>query len=503
MLTGLAFVLFATMLSPEATAPCEKLTALSLAHTTITSAKFIAAGRYTSQGPGGRQQTGPMLPDHCRVVAEAAPSSDSHIEIEIWLPAQGWNGKFLAVGNGGFAGTIPYGAIASGLREGYATAGTDTGHKGTDDASYGFGHPEKVIDFGIRSMHEVAVQSKAIIKAFYDQQPRISYYNGCSTGGMQGLSEAQRYPADFNAIIAGAPVYNQTHLHASQVNKLIEIVKDESRYVPPRKIELVGKTVMEQCDALDGARDGLISDPQMCRFEASTLLCKDGASGDSCLTSGQVESLNRAYSATYTKSRELVYPGHPRGFELNWRMPQPGKDLASEPLPARAMSSFRFLGRQDPNWDWRAFDLDKDLELAVKNADYEALSPDLKEFKARGGKLIIYHGWNDPGPSPLNSIAYYDRVRKTVGEGQENWFRFFLMPGMDHCRGGIGPDQANFLGAMERWLEAGAAPDRITVSRVTGGQVDMTRPLCPYPQVAKWKGVGSIYDAENFVCAAK
>jgi feruloyl esterase len=305
--------------------------------------------------------------------------------------------------------------------------------------------------------------------------------------------------AVFDAIIAGAPVNNQTHLHASQIKKMMDIIADEKRFVPREKIELVSRTVMNKCDAADSVRDGFLSNPQACNFQPEELLCR-GSDTANCLTAGQVESLKQAYGDTYTKSGKLVYPGHPRGFELNWRMPA----IGSEP-PERPLGSFRYFGHQNaPGWTWRNFELDTDLALAVKNADYEALSPDLKAFKARGGKLIIYHGLNDPGPSPLNTVNYYEDVRKTMGSNQSDWLRVFMMPGMDHCRGGVGPDQANFLGAMERWVESGVAPGRIISSRITAsGRVDMTRPLCPYPQFAKWNGKGSTNDAENFVCATR
>ena len=319
---------------------------------------------------------------------------------------------------------------------------------------------------------------------------------------MQGLSEAQRYPADFDAIIAGAPVYNQTHLHASQIVKIMDILKNESHYVPPEKIKFVSQSVLKQCDASDSVKDGFLSDPESCKFEPSALLCKEG-NGASCLTSGQVEALNKAYNPVFTKSGQMVYPGHPRGFEMNWRMPTQPASGAPPIFAERPLESFKYFGHQDPNWDWRQFDLDTDLALVLKNADYEPVNPDLSKFKARGGKLIIYHGLNDPGPSPLNTAGFYREVLKTMGSKQDDWFRVFMMPGMDHCRGGVGPDQANFLGAMERWVETKIPPDRITVSRVSNGQVDMTRPLCPYPMVAKWKGVGSTNDAENFVCQAK
>jgi feruloyl esterase len=437
-----------------------------------------------------------MLPEHCRLAAVLMPTPDSHIEMEIWLPTKNWNGKFLAVGNGGWAGEISLPAVAAGLSEGYAAASNDTGHKG-DNAAFAPGHPEKVTDFGYRSMHEMAVQSKAIIQGFYSKAPSRSYYNGCSTGGWQGLSEAQRYPSDFDAMVVGAPVYRRPHLHASELQQVLEVAKDESRYVPREKIQMIARAVTATCDANDGVLDGLITDPQTCRFEPATLACS-ASGGNNCLTPGQVKSLERVYSPIFTKSGELVYPGHARGFELGWRMPEPGEGPRESPV-----NSFQYLGRQDPKWDWKTFDMDADLALVMKNAGHiEATNPNLSEFKARGGKLIMYHGWNDPGPSPLDTIQYYNKVADAMGPNQENWMRLFMMPGMGHCGGGAGPDQANFLGALERWVESGVAPDRITAAKVTNGRVSMTRPICTYPQVAKWKGVGSTNDAENFVCAA-
>ena len=263
MMISLALVLSGTMFATGAATPCEDLASLALPHTTITSAEFVAAGPYTSQG---RQPQQTMLPDHCRVAAVLAPSSDSHIEMEIWLSAAGWNGKFLAVGNGGWAGSIVLSAVAAGLSEGYATASNDTGHQGAN-ATFALGHPEKIVDFAYRAIHEMAVQSKSVIEAFYDQSPRLSYFQGCSTGGQQGMMEAQRYPADFDAIIVGAPVHNRIRLGASQMYKFMEIVEDQSRYVPGGKIEMIADRVMAMCDANDGIVDGLVSDPEMCRFD--------------------------------------------------------------------------------------------------------------------------------------------------------------------------------------------------------------------------------------------
>lgn len=495
-MTSVTLVLSMALFATQQAGPCDTLQSLSLPNTTVTSVQLVPSGPYTSTGAGGRQATGPILPEHCRAAAVLKPTPDSNIEMEIWLPTKNWNGKFLAVGNGSWAGSISLSAIADGLSQGYATASTDTGHKG-DTAEFAIGHPDKLTDFAYRSIHEMTIRSRDIVQKFYNKAPSRSYFNGCSTGGWQGLAEAQRYPADFDAIIAGAPVYRRIHLHAQELQKVLEVSKDENRYVSPDKVQMVAKAVTSSCDARDGVVDGLINDPQSCRFEPRTLTCS-GSAGADCLTPGQVASLERVYAPTYTKAGEFVYPGHAPGFELGWRMPEPG----GGPRPTPPMS-FAHLGHGDRKWDWKTFDLDKDLALAVKNGGViEATNPDLTAFKARGGKLIMYHGWSDPGPSPLDTIQYYNNVMDKMGPNQENWMRLFMMPGMGHCGGGAGPDQSNFLGALERWVESGIAPDRITASKVTNGKVLMARPLCPYPQVAKWTGAGSTNAVENFVCSA-
>jgi feruloyl esterase len=493
MLSGLAFMVFATFAQQ---APCEALKTLTLPHTTITAAEFVAAGP-AAQGRGGRGG-GATLPAHCRVAAVLEPSSDSHIEMELWLPSEGWNGKFLAVGNGGWAGNIETGAIATGLAKGYAAASNDTGHKG-GSGSFVVGHPEKVIDFGYRSMHEMAVQSKAIIQAFYRRAPALSYYQGCSTGGRQGLMEAQRYPEDFDAIIAGAPVYNQIHLNESQVSLQVEMLKKPERLVPAAKVTLFNNAVLAACDDKDGVKDGIVSDPRTCKFDPAVLQCKAGDTAD-CFTAAQVESAKKAYAPVTNKAGELVYPGHSPGFEFGWRIPS-----TTAPMNPLFADMPRYLGRQDANFDLMSFDLDTDLALAMKNgAVIESNDPDLAKFKARGGKLLMYHGWADPGPAPENTINYYNAVTKTLGGGkQEDWMRLFLMPGMGHCSGGVGPDQADFLGALEAWKEKDAAPNQIVATRNAGrGQTAMTRPLCPFPQLAKYSGTGSTDDAKNFVCSA-
>lgn len=493
MISTLA-VAFAALFAQQTA--CDNLKTVSVPNTKITNVEFVPAGPFVTQGRGGRGQNGPQLPVHCRISAVLTPSADSHIEMELWLPTENWNGKFLAVGNGGWAGNIETGAMATALSRGYATASNDTGHKG-GSASFAVGHPDKLIDFGYRSMHEMTVQSKAIIKTFYSRAPQLSYYQGCSTGGRQGMMEAQRYPEDFDAIIAGAPVYNQVHLNTSQVSLQVDMLKDNSRIVPQAKVALFASSVMAACDAKDGVKDGIISDPQSCKFDPASLICKEG-DGPECLTAAQADSAKKAYAPVKTKGGEFVYPGHSPGFESGWRIPMPGAAL--NPLFGDMP---RYISRQDANWDLMSFDLDKDLALALKNGGYiEANDPDLSRFKARGGKLIFYHGWADPGPAPENTINYYSQVVAKTGK-TDDWMRLFLLPGVGHCGGGVGPDRADWLTALEQWKEKGIAPGEIVASRTRGGQVDMTRPLCPYPQVAKWNGSGNTNEAGSFVCGSK
>jgi len=310
------------------------------------------------------------------------------------------------------------------------------------------------------------------------------------------MMAAQRYPDDFDGIVAGAPVYNMVRLSASNVAHQMEMSRDSTRVLPREKVALVASAVLAACDTNDGVKDGIVSNPQSCTFNPAKLACTSGDAAG-CLTAPQVESVKRVYEGAHTKAGELVYPGSARGFEAGLRMPQ-----GTEPIPLH-LDMFRYVGRQDPQWSASAFDLETDLALAFKNGgQIEANDPDLAKFKARGGKLLLYHGWADPGPSPANTINYVTQVEHTLGGKQDTWLRLFLLPGVGHCGGGSGPDQADFVGALERWREAGVAPERIRASRVSGNRIDMTRPLCAYPQIAHYTGAGSTNDAESFVCKA-
>ncbi len=503
-------------------AACEGLKSLALPNTTITSARLVPAGPFVPPGRaggaptagapaegrgaapagaavggrGGAPATPPtMLPAHCRVAAVLAPSSDSHIEMEVWLPLD-WNGKFQAVGNGGWAGVISFPAMASALQEGYATASNDTGHVG-GNALFAIGHPEKLTDFAYRAVHEMTVQSKAVINALYKQAPRLSYWNGCSTGGRQGLMSAQKYPEDFDAIIAGAPANYQTHLHTWDLSVSVPTLKDPAAAVPQAKLDMVNRAVVAACDAHDGVKDGLLNDPRACTFDVATLQCTAGDAA-ACLTAPQVASMKRVYASARTAAGVTVFPGKDPGSEAGW-----GAFLAGRQAPGVSAGSYQ-VAYNNANWDPLTFDLDRDLTVVDEKvgAIVNAVNPDLRAFKARGGKVLMYHGWNDTAISARNSINYYESVQAKMGGTQDDFIRLFMAPGMQHCGGGVGPSQVNWMGALERWRESGAAPARIEAARVSGNRVDMTRPLCPYPQVATYSGVGSVTDSANFVCKA-
>jgi len=485
-LSVIATLLFSSL--PLMAATCADLGRAVITTVTITETESKTAGTLD-------QRFGPSLslPAHCRVAAVLSPSDDSHIEMELWLPDD-WNGKFLAVGNGGWAGSISYSAMARGLQAGYAVASNDTGHRGAS-AAFAVGHPEQVVDFGWRAMHEMTILSKTLVERFYDVAPRLSYYQGCSTGGRQGMTEAQRFPADFDGMIIGAPVYNMLALNATQFSNMKTLIEDRRQSFSQGEIKLLHNAVLAACEANDGVADGFLNNPLACDFEPVSLLCGN-TDGLSCLTADQVKAVERVYGGVYSPSGELYYPGHARGFELGWRMP-----AADDAPSALQTDATRYVLYEDPDWDWRDFDLDRDLPAVREKAGYlEALDPDLAAFQARGGKLLFYHGWNDPGPSPLNTINYYQGVLNTVGGDMDEWMRLYMMPGMGHCSGGIGPDNADFLGALEAWVEEGVAPDSITASRIREGRVDMTRPLCPYPGVATWDGSGNPDDAASYSC---
>jgi feruloyl esterase len=487
--------------SVTAASSCESLSSLKLSNTTVTMAQPVVAGGFSPPaGAGGGGQAYRTLPAFCRVALTIKPSSDSDIKAEVWLPAAGWNGKYQAVGNGGWAGSITYAAMARALREGYATSSTDTGHTG-GSASFALGHPEKLIDYAYRAVHEMTVKSKAIATAFYGTDAKRSYFNGCSTGGRQALVAAQRFPNDFDGIVAGAAANPKTHLDAWRVWMSQAMFKDQSSFIPPEKHPVIHQAVLNACDGLDGVKDGLIENPTRCRFDPAVLACR-GADGPNCLTSAQLEAAKVVMSPLKNpRTGELIFPGFEPGTELGWTR------MLSGPDPyVNALESFKYVVFKDPNWNWRTFDLERDLAAAEKagHGTLSAVDPNLTAFTQRGGKLLMYHGWSDNSIAPQASVNFYTRAlsaTKAPAKGSA-WLRLYMVPGMGHCSGGEGPDTFDMMSPLDSWVESGTLPQQIQASKITSGKVTRTRPLCPYPQVARYRGTGSIDEAASFACVA-
>ena len=501
-LCALSFVVLVNGQTLAVGASCEGLASLTMPNTTITLAQAVGSGAFAAPGRVAptAAQTFKALPAFCRVAATLTPTSDSDIKVEVWLPASGWNGKLQVVGNGGWAGTIGYPEMARALANGYATSSTDTGHSGAS-GSFALGHPEKLIDYAYRSEHEMTVTAKAIVASFYGTGAKLSYFNGCSTGGRQALVEAQRFPNDFDGIIAGAAANPKTHLDAWRIWMAQAMMKDTDSFIPSSKHSMIHQAVLAQCDALDGLKDGLIQDPTRCHFDPKVLQCH-GPDAPDCLTAPQVEAARVVMSPV--KNRQtgmLIFPGFEPGNELGWSRMLGGPDPYGT-----AVDQFKFIVFGDPNWDWRTFNLERDTAAAdaAGRGTLAGLDTDLTAFAKHGGKLVMYHGWADQDIAPQASIRFYTSAiaaTKPPAPSSE-WLRLFMVPGMQHCGGGEGPNTFDMVGALEPWVEQGNPPRQILASHSTDGKVDRTRPLCPYPQVAAYKGTGSTDQAANFVCKA-
>jgi feruloyl esterase len=493
-------VIFAMSL-PAFAANCESLTSLALSNAKIHLAQTVDAGQFTPPGNGRGGGTALRnLPAFCRVAATLAPSSDSNIEIEVWLPDSGWNNSLQSVGNGAWAGSIGLQAMATALAAGYATTSTDTGHAG-NNADFILGHPEKVTDFAWRAVHEMTIAAKAIVKTYYGQPAAHSYWNGCSTGGRQALAEAQRFPGDYDGIIAGAPANYVTHLQGQQVwmNEIVH--KDKSSFIPTEKFRMLHEAVLKACDVLDGVKDGVLEDPTRCHFDPQELACGSGETSN-CLMPAQVEAARKIYSGPMSaKTGRPWFPGLEKGSETGWATLSGAKPMAL------AEETYKFLVFKDPNWNYLTFDPDRDMAAADKSvgSTMDSINPDLKPFFGDGGKLLMYHGWADPGIAPRNSVNYYESVVEKTGGAKKaaDSIRLFMVPGMGHCRGGDGTDTFDAMAALSQWVEKRKPPERIEASHQTRGTVDRTRPLCPYPQTAQYKGTGSTGESANFECKAR
>ncbi|MGC1457006.1 MAG: tannase/feruloyl esterase family alpha/beta hydrolase [Steroidobacteraceae bacterium] len=469
---------------------CESLAGGSTPRLEIILAQTVAAGSFTPpDGATALQQ----LPKFCRVVVRLKPTPESDIGAEIWLPAK-WNTKLLAIGNGGWGGGLDFVSMAAALRRGYATSATDDGHT-SRGGSFALGHPEKLVDFAYRAEHEATLEAKALIKVLYGRVSSHSYWQGCSGGGREGLIQAYRYPDEFDGIIAGDPANIRRNAWALWL--AVRALSDPAAYIPPAKYPMLHEAVLAACDASDGLKDGLISQPERCHVDFAALQCK-GEDGPSCLTPPQVKTAQTMISPATTPSGVELFPRLEPGTELRWAR------LAGGPAPADLfLDEFRYVVYQDPNWDWHGFDLERDAAKAEAiDSDLDVMDPHLAAYAKQGGKLLLYHGWADQQVAPGSTVEFYQDVRSLSPDPEhaDDWVRLFMAPGMAHCAGGEGPDSFDSLTALERWVELGKAPRRIIAAHHTSGQVDRTRPLCPYPQVARYNGTGSIDEAANFTC---
>ena len=474
-----------------AAATCDSLTTLALPNATITAA-LVPAGGFVP--PGGAPAT---LPAFCRVTASLRPTADSDIRIEVWLPAAGWNGKLQSVGNGGWAGTVPYSALGTALASGYAAAGTDTGHVG-NTAKFATGHPEKLVDYGYRAVHEMTVAAKASIAAFYGNGPRLSYWNGCSTGGRQGLMEALRYPADYDGIVAGAPVNFRTHQLTWELWVAQAVHRDEASYIPPAKYpaDPPGRARRLRCPRRAEGRTHRLAAHLPLRSSGAGVperrrrRLSHGAAGGSRAAHLQPRDQpeDQGRRSFRRCSRAASSGGAAWPARSRWAKRWSSSSTSSSTI--RPGTSRRSRGTRQP--------------MLADTAAAQVLNvtdPNLKLFFDRGGKLLLYHGWNDQLVAPLNSVNYYQQIVATAGRpAADDSVRLFMMPGMNHCGGGEGPNTFDRMSVIERWVEQRQPPARIEASHATGGTVDRTRPLCPYPQVARYSGAGSIDDAANFTC---
>jgi feruloyl esterase len=504
---------------------CASLKDLKIDDTTIASAESVPAGSFTAPD----KKSYANLPAFCRVTATVSPVPDSAVRIEMWLPEDGWKGVFEGTGNGGYSGGFNFPILAAGVRRGYAVVNTD---QGTAPASAlngdaVVGHPVKWRDWGFRSTHLMTVAGKQIASAFYGKDSARSYFTGCSTGGQQALIEAQLYPADYDGIAAGAPVVNRTHLHAAFVWSRQAAERSPGSALGHDKLMLLKKAVVASCapGAGGAASDTFVADPLHCAFDPASLVCKAGDAPD-CLTPEQAETAARFYAGPKNpRTGESIYPGWPRGSEgpaFGWGLEEGDPPLSLKEPAFDSLFKWVF----GPTWDWRSFDFDRDMAEvdAVLGSDVNgATVANIDAFKARGGKLLIYHGWADSIVNPLGTVAFYETLAKAQGGADklQGAARLFLLPGVEHCGsgGGDGPDAVgsehglpapegdadhDVLAALAQWVETGTAPEKLIATKYQGDdptkRIVMQRPACPYPKKARYAGSGDTNAAASFVC---
>jgi feruloyl esterase len=491
---------------PASAVTCESLANLPLPHGKITIAAVEPGGAVT----GSNFPKLYDLPSFCRVAATLMPSSDSNIKIEVWMPASGWNENYEGTGNGGYAGSVQYQDLAAGLRRGFAVANTDMGTSPSsmENGDALIGHPQKWLDWGSRSTHEMTVAAKQIVRAYYGKEPRLSYYVGCSTGGQQGLVEAQRFPDDYDGIVAGAPAHNRTRLHMTFLWDLAAEERTATSYIPASKLPLITDAMLDACVAQKAVlTDRFLSNPASCRWDPQEILCKAGDAPD-CLTAEQVATAKNIYDGPRNPVTHVpIYPGLTRGSEFDWSylLPQNGDPRFD------ALFKWTF----GPSWNWRTFDFNRDVTAVDDRlaSMLNATDPGLQAFKAHGHKLIVYHGWADVVVPSQESINYYKSVEnaqekdaashhRSKTEETQEFYRLFMVPGMAHCSGGPGLNRIDALDSIELWVEKGIAPEKIVAKRVDKDATQMTRPVCPYPQTIRFNGSGDANEAASFSCSA-
>jgi feruloyl esterase len=422
------------------------------------------------------------------------------IKFELWLPDR-WNGKYAQAGNGGLAGAINYPTMGGALAEGYATASTDLGHQSRNffDSSWMVGQKPRIIDFAYRAHHLVGGSARKIIAAYYGRRPRHAYFVGCSSGGWQALTEAQKFPDDFDGVVAGAPSNNFVKLELRSTIEAQMSLRHPEGNLTSAQTKLVAAAALRQCDAEDGIADGLMSDPMHCNFEPKQLLCKRGDKPPACLTQAQVDRVAALYGPMKSSGGLDLYPGPTFAAALAPSRPAAADSAAFSPTLRNTLTAFGYA-KQPTVAD---FDADREIPslAALLGPAMSAMNPDISKFEARGGKLLVWQGWADPAISPFNTIHYYEQVKAKTGANMDDFFRIFFVPGMGHCGGGsTGPNKFDMLAALDTWVEKNIAPDRIKATQAVGGRIARTRPLCVFPKVARYKGHGNVDDAQSFAC---
>jgi hypothetical protein len=535
--------------NPASAATCESLSGLALPHATITTAQSITGGSFTPPN-SSTPLTG--LPAFCRIAVTSTPTTDSLIKIEVWIPVgAAWNGKYEQLGCGGFCGSISYTGLAEAIRRGYASAATDDGNETGGLATFVLKHPEKIIDFGYRALKETTEKAKAIIPAFAGSGPQRSYFAGCSDGGREALMEAQRFPDDFDGIIVGSPANDWTHLFAGFIWNEQALLDDPASYIPPSLLPVLSNTALAQCAGQDGGvpTDPFLNDPRDCRFDPGSVECRPGQDPSTCLTSAQVNAARKIYSGPHDpRTGKLIFPGYEPGTEANpanWQLWITGTsrdaDLSTAVNaprnPGQALQEFfgnNFFADfvfQDPTFDFHTLNFTTDVALADNGVGMiiNAIDPDLGPFKDHGGKMIHYVGWGDSAIAPMNTVNYYNEVSDELhGKAKHGhdggsfkkireFYRLFMVPGMAHCGGGDGPNafgngtngpvvdaDHDLLMALDRWVESGVAPEEIIgthyLNNTPASGIQYQRPLCPFPEVARYDGIGAPSSVSSFTC---